>query len=84
MIARGRVKYGVVVLEDDARLAEGTRVIVWPEGPDRGPAAEESRLSDEQHRRLLEAIDRIAALPIEGSHEPFSGADHDKVLYGKP
>jgi hypothetical protein len=41
-------------------------------------------MAEEEHRRLLEAIDRIAALPMEGSQEPFSGADHDKVLYGKP
>lgn len=38
----------------------------------------------QHHKRRLEMIDRIAALPIEGSTEPFSGADHDKVLYGKP
>jgi hypothetical protein len=29
-------------------------------------------------------MDSIAALPIEGVDGPFSGADHDKVLYGKP
>lgn len=88
MIARGRVKNGIVVLEDDCGLPEGTPVIVWPEMPSKRPSArtgeDADRMSDEEHRRLLEAIDRIAALPLEGSQEPFSGADHDKVLYGKP
>lgn len=41
-------------------------------------------MTDEERQRLLAAIDRIASLPLEGSDEPFSGADHDKVLYGKP
>ncbi|MBI2190691.1 MAG: hypothetical protein HYU36_01745 [Planctomycetes bacterium] len=87
MVARGRVKNGIVVLESDSGLPEGTPVIVWPDAPLAHAAArtgEEDRMAEEEHRRLLEAIDRIAALPMEGSQEPFSGADHDKVLYGKP
>ena len=88
MIARGHVQNGMVVLEDDLGLPEGAPVIVWPETPSPGAAAgsgqDSDRVSNEEHRRLLEAIDRIAALPLKGSHEPFRGADHDKVLYGKP
>jgi len=26
---------------------------------------------------------RLAALPIEGDADPFSGAEHDAILYGK-
>ena len=48
------------------------------------PQAASEVLSEAEHRRILEIMDRIAALPIEGSEEPFSGRDHDKVLYGKP
>jgi hypothetical protein len=42
------------------------------------------KLSEAERQRICGILDRIAALPIEGSTEPFSGADHDKVLYGKP
>lgn len=85
MIARGRVKNGMVLLEEGRSLPEGAPVIVWPDTS--RPAAAETgedtdRAREEEHRRFLEAIDRIAALPLEGPQEPFSGADHDKVLYG--
>jgi len=88
MIARGRVKNGVVLLEEGRSLPEGAPVMVWPD-TSRLPAAagtgeDTDRACEEEHRRFLEAIDRIAALPLEGPQEPFSGADHDKVLYGAP
>ena len=31
-----------------------------------------------------EIMDEIAALPDENPGDTFSGADHDKVLYGAP
>ena len=83
MIARGRVQNGVVVLDDNVRLPDGTLVVVWPETPVSTQSATQESSPEEQHRRLLEAIDRIAALPLEGSSEPFRGADHDQVLYGQ-
>ena len=33
---------------------------------------------------ILEALLEIAALPLEGPNDGFSGADHDKILYGGP
>lgn len=30
-----------------------------------------------------ELLAEIAALPIEGKTDKFSGRDHDKILYGK-
>jgi hypothetical protein len=82
MIARGRVQNGVVVLDDNVRLPDGTLVVVWPEAPVSAQSATQESSPEEQHRRL-EAIDRIAALPLEGSSEPFRGADHDQALYGQ-
>jgi hypothetical protein len=82
MIARGRVQNGVVVLEDNARLPEGTAVVVWPEVPAADTVQE--GLPTEEQRRFLDAIDRIASLPLEGPAEPFCGADHDQALYGQP
>jgi predicted DNA-binding antitoxin AbrB/MazE fold protein len=81
MVIRGRVENGVIVLEDPVSLPEGAEVAVEVcAAPETGGEA----VSEEQHRRILEIMDRIAALPIEGDAEPFSGRDHDKVLYGKP
>jgi hypothetical protein len=86
MVAHGRVQNGVVVLEDDVHLPDGTRVTVLPEPPQPATTVEgaKDRMSDEERKRIREIMDRIAALPIEGKSDPFSGADHDKVLYGKP
>ena len=39
---------------------------------------------EERRRRVNQALDEIAALPLEGPQDGFSGADHDKVLYGGP
>lgn len=35
-----------------------------------------------RHAELVKALQEIAALPMEGPDDGFSGADHDKVLYG--
>ncbi len=81
MVIRGRIQNGVVVLEADAAVPEGAEVsVVFPPAPE--PVSE--TMSEAERQRVLRIMDRIAALPIEGMTDPFSGADHDKVLYGKP
>jgi hypothetical protein len=81
MVVRGRIHNGVVVLDADVSVPEGTEVtVVVPAAP---PAAGEETL-DAERQRVLQIMDRIAALPIEGIGEPISGADHDSLLYGKP
>ncbi len=86
MVLSGHVENGVIVLDKGLRLPEGTRVSVFLEqAPSKGEQRESSdRMSEEEHRRMIAEIERIAALPIEGKRDPFSGADHDKILYGKP
>ena len=32
-------------------------------------------------KRPADVLSEIAALPLEGTAEPFSGSDHDSVLY---
>jgi hypothetical protein len=41
-------------------------------------------MSDKERRRIREIVDRIIALPDENPGDTFSGANHDRVLYGKP
>lgn len=80
MVIRGRVQNGVVVLENEVSLPEGTEVTVAVRAL---PEVEAERLSDEEWRRIREAMDRVAALPDEAPGDTFSGRDHDKVLYGE-
>jgi hypothetical protein len=35
-------------------------------------------------RGLAEFIEQMSALPMEGQQDPFSGVDHDRVLYRQP
>ena len=37
--------------------------------------------SSENNRTAASILAEIAALPLKGSSDPFSGADHDSVLY---
>jgi predicted DNA-binding antitoxin AbrB/MazE fold protein len=93
MVIRGRVEHGVVVLDERVSLPEGTEVTVTiGAGPELGeamvpevkPRDDGDRMSDEERRRILEIMDRIAAMPDENPGDTFSGADHDKALYGAP
>ncbi|NOT02532.1 MAG: hypothetical protein HOP29_18145 [Phycisphaerales bacterium] len=44
------------------------------------PSPASDTMTPEEKRRLLEAFEEIANLPIEGSGT-FSGLDHDEILY---
>ena len=71
MVIRGRIHNGVVVFEADTPLPEGAEVtVVVPAAPE--PASKEILAAERQ--RVLQIMDRIAALPIEGADTPFSGA----------
>ena len=80
MIARGRVQNGVIVLDGGISLPEGTVVQVLADSP--VPAGCEEPLAAEERVRIQETMEHIASLPVEGSPEPFSGAPHDRGLYG--
>jgi len=85
MTYEGKFHNGVVVLEGGAALPEGTPVTVLVNQPQTISKSPQSDLmSEEEQERVRAIIDEIASLPIEGSTEPCSGADHDKILYGKP
>lgn len=64
---------GVLRLKEPVALEEGAHVevIVITREPAPGNARAAKILSD------------MAALPLEGDGEQFSGRDHDQILYGK-
>jgi predicted DNA-binding antitoxin AbrB/MazE fold protein len=81
MVIRGRIQDGVFVRDADVAVPEGTEVtVVVPVVPE----AVSEEILDAERQRVLEIMDRIAALPDENPGDTFSGADHDKVLYGAP
>jgi len=81
MVIPGRIENGVVVLKNGTSLPDGTEVSVLVPAALIGLA---DVMTEEHRTKLLEALDRIAALPLEGPDDGFSGADHDRILYGKP
>ena len=63
---------GVLVLEEPLAVSEGSKVKIVV-------LAEEKK----QKRTPAEILAELAALPLEGKTDKFSGRDHDKVLYGE-
>ncbi len=37
----------------------------------------------DKENKVAERLSKIAALPIEGKTDKFSGRDHDRILYGE-
>ncbi len=85
MTLQGTIHNGVVVLAGGEALPDGTPVTVFVHpGQPVLSGGLDVRMSEEEHRRLMDAMDRIASLPLETPNGTFSGADHDRVLYGEP
>ncbi len=84
MTLHGTIRDGIVVLDDVPNVPNGTPATVIVEQPQPAFPAPSDRMTEEQHRLLMEALDRITALPDENPGDTFSGSDHDQVLYGKP
>ncbi|MEA2176663.1 MAG: hypothetical protein QOD00_4255 [Blastocatellia bacterium] len=63
---------GVLRLKEPLSLAEGAEVEVIVIS--REPAAGEVKVT--------EVLAAIAALPLEGADDNFSGREHDSILYG--
>ncbi|MGA2585146.1 MAG: antitoxin family protein [Tepidisphaeraceae bacterium] len=59
---------GVFLPSVPVPVAEGTEV--------------ELTVTSKEPNTLADALDEIARLPAEGPQDGFSGADHDRVLYG--
>ncbi|MCA9185435.1 MAG: hypothetical protein R3E01_06885 [Pirellulaceae bacterium] len=79
MVIRGRIKNGVIVLDDAPALPEGAEVTVVVRT---GVATTTDTRPEEKQEKLREALKRFESLPNENPGDAFSGADHDRVLYG--
>lgn len=66
-------EHGVFRPVNPVSLAEGSRVEL----------AYEAEQPLKPPQAMLEAIEEIAKMPLEGPNDGFSGADHDRVLYGE-
>jgi len=64
-------EHGALRLAQPISLAEGTQVEVVV-------MTRESKLEQPTPAAILSAI---AALPLQGNGDVFSGADHDRILY---
>jgi hypothetical protein len=81
MVIRGRIHNGVISFGNEISLPEGMEVtVVVPTEREVGATA--SSAIAEQRGRLLEARRDIESLPNENPGDTFSGADHDRILYG--
>ena len=63
---------GTLVLEEPLKITNGSKVEVL--------IVENGRSNKQSAAEILA---EIAALPIEGKADPFSGRDHDRILYGE-
>ncbi|MEX2176661.1 MAG: hypothetical protein WD872_20005 [Pirellulaceae bacterium] len=64
-------------------LPNGTVVTVVVGGATGEACMSDACLSDKEHARVVTIAQRIASLPDENPDDGFSGADHDRALYGE-
>lgn len=62
---------GTLILDEPLEVSDGTKVDVLIVNN-----------GSKKRRTPGEILARIAAMPSEGKTDPFSGRDHDEVLYG--
>jgi hypothetical protein len=78
MVIKGIVLNGMIRFEN-SELPEGTQVLITPM---QGPIA--TVLKEGSLEQLMQEVHRIASLASESDidDDGFSGAHHDKLLYG--
>ncbi len=64
---------GTLILDEPLAVSEGVKVEIIVLPPK----------DEKQTKTPAELLAEIAALPIEGKTDKFSGRDHDKILYGE-
>lgn len=80
MEVQGHFHNGMIVPNNGLTLPDGTEVTITvrtEENPNAGPA-----MTDEERNRYLAALARLDTVENENPGDAFSGADHDRELYG--
>ena len=77
MTLQGTIRGGQVILDQPVEAPDGTRVSIFLN------ATAASKSLDEAHARRIAALEELLSIPNENPGDNFSGADHDRVLYGE-
>ncbi len=64
---------GTLILDEPLAVSNGVKVEIIVVPPKK----------QVQEKTPAEILAELAALPIEGKTDKFSGRDHDKILYGE-
>ncbi|MCY7347897.1 MAG: antitoxin family protein [Pyrinomonadaceae bacterium] len=64
---------GTLILSEPLAVSNGVKVEIIVVPP----------RNQAQEKTPAEILTELAALPIEGKTDKFSGRDHDKILYGE-
>jgi predicted DNA-binding antitoxin AbrB/MazE fold protein len=80
MEINGHYENGVIIPDNDISWPDGTKVTISVRAAN--ARNDRDKMSDEERHRYLEALARIDAVPDENPSDTFSGADHDRALYG--
>ena len=75
----GHYENGMIVPHVGISLPNGTEVTIIVRAM---PLSTDEAMSEQDRQHYLAALARIDAVPNENPGDAFSGADHDRVLYG--
>jgi hypothetical protein len=75
----GHIQNGQIVPDQPLALPDGSEVTIVVPAKN---VADQTAMTAEQRARYLNALAQIDALENENPGDAFSGADHDRALYG--
>jgi hypothetical protein len=79
MEVQGHIHDGMIIPHDPLLLPDGTKVTIIVPSSD---AHASPQMSADERNRYLAAMARLDAMVNENPRDNFSGADHDRELYG--
>jgi predicted DNA-binding antitoxin AbrB/MazE fold protein len=79
MEIEGHYQNGLIIPHDGIPLPDGTEVTITVRP---APQVSGNSMTDDDRNRYLAALARIDAVSNENPGDAFSGADHDRALYG--
>lgn len=79
MEIQGHYQDGLIIPEDGVSLPDGTLVTITVRT---APNSSGHTMSADERNRYFAALARLDTMANENPGDEFSGADHDRVLYG--